>query len=105
MMIVGACGPWVGDRLFGATSGVALGGDGWLVVVAASLAVAPLLVPLPRGNGRGLWTLALALGAVYVCWVHYRQADVDGVRVVWGLDLSAAGSGLLGFAGLRFLKH
>ena len=104
LMIVGASGPWIGGKLFHATSGVDLGGDGWLVVAAASLALVPLLLPLPRSAGKGLWVLALAAAAGYVCWIHYQQAGTDGFQVVWGLELSAVGAGLLGLAGFRLLR-
>jgi hypothetical protein len=105
LMIVGASGPWIGGKLFQATSGVDLGGDGWLVVAAASLALVPLLLPLRRSSAKGLWVLTLAVGAAYVCWIHYQQAGADGFQVVWGLELSAIGAGLLGLAGFRLLKR
>lgn len=103
MMVVGAWGPWIGGKFFGATDGLDLGGDGWLVVAAAALAMLPLVLPLPPSALKGVWVIALAIGAAYVCWQHYAQADIDGFTVVWGLDVSAVGSGLLGLAGLRLL--
>lgn len=104
MMVVGACSPWIGARLFGSTTGVGLGGDGWLVVAAACLAVLSLLLPLPRCSAIGLWVVVLSIGAGYVCWIHVHQAGTDGFEIVWGLDLSAAGSALLAAAGLRLLR-
>jgi hypothetical protein len=103
MMIVGASGPWIGGTFFGATSGFELGGDGWLVLAAAAFAIVPLVLPLVGPALRGAWVLTLALGAAYVCWTHYTEAGVDGVDVVWGLELAGAGSGLLALAGLRIL--
>jgi hypothetical protein len=105
LMIVGACGPWIGRRLFASTSGIALGGDGWLVVACAALALAPLVLPSPRSSLKGFLAVALALGAAYVCWIHYQEANDDGFNVVWGLELSAMGSGLLLLAGFRLLKR
>jgi hypothetical protein len=105
LMIVGACGPWIGRELFASTSGIALGGDGWLVVVCASGALLPLVLPSPRSALKGFLAVALALGGGYVCWIHYQEANVDGFKVVWGLELSAAGCGLLLVAGFRLIKH
>jgi hypothetical protein len=105
LMIVGACGPWIGRRLFASTSGIALGGDGWLVVACAAVALAPLVLPSPRTSLKGVLAVALALGAAYVCWIHYQEANVDGFDVVWGLELSALGSGLLLLAGFRLLRR
>jgi hypothetical protein len=102
-MAAGALAPWIGGRLFGATTGVDLGGDGWLVVAAAGLALLPLVLPLPPSGMKGVWALGLALGAAYVCWVHYTRAGIDGFEVVWGLEVSALGSLLLALAGLRLL--
>jgi hypothetical protein len=104
LMIVGASGPWIGGRLFHATSGLDLGGDGWLVIATAVLASIPLLLPLPHSVARGLWVLALAFGGAYVCWIHYQQAETDGFKVVWGLELSAIGAGLVGLGGFRLLR-
>jgi hypothetical protein len=83
---------------------VELGGDGWLVVAAAGIALVPLFLPLPPSSLKGVWVLVFAAVAGYVCWMHYREADVDGFEVVWGLELAAAGSALLGLGGLRLLK-
>ena len=47
MMVIGAFGPWIGGRFFSATSGIELGGDGWLVLAAATLALVPVVVPWP----------------------------------------------------------
>jgi len=103
LMIVGAWGPWVGGKLFGVTDGIDLRGDGWIVIGAAALAMLPLALPLPPSSVKGLWIVALAASAAYVCWIHYAQADVDGFEVVWGMELSALGSALLAVAGVRLL--
>src|SRR4029450_6788804 len=34
MMIVGAFGPWIGGKVFGAPAAIELGGGGWLVLCA-----------------------------------------------------------------------
>jgi hypothetical protein len=64
----------------------------------------PLLLPLPPSSLKGIWVLLFAAVAGYVCWAHYEEAGVDGFRVVWGLELAAAGSALLALAGLRLLR-
>jgi hypothetical protein len=104
LMIVGATGPWIGGRFFHATSGIDLGGDGWLVVSAAILALVPLLLPLRRSAAKGFWVITLAVGAAYVCWIHYQQASTDGFSVVWGLEFSAIGAGVLGLGGFRLVR-
>jgi hypothetical protein len=103
MMIVGAFGPWIGGRFFGATAGIDLGGDGWLVLGAAVLALVSLLLPLASPAFRGAWVVVFAAGAAFVCWTHYTEARVDGLEVVWGLELAGIGCALLVFAGLRLL--
>jgi hypothetical protein len=103
MMIVGAWGPWISGTFFGSRDGVDLGGDGWLVFAAAALAVVPLALPLPRSALKGVWVAGFATVAAFVCWTHYLEAHTDGINVVWGLELSAVGSVLLVFAGLRVL--
>lgn len=105
LMIVGACGPWIGRKFFASTSGIALGGDGWLVVACAAVALVPLVLPSPRTSLKGFLAVALALGGAYVCWIHYQEANDDGFNVVWGLELSAMGSALLLLAGFRLLKR
>lgn len=105
LMIVGACGPWIGRQFFDSTSGIALGGDGWLVVVCAGVALLPLVLPSPRSALKGFLAIALALGSGYVCWIHYQEAGVDGFKVVWGLQLSAVGCGILLLAGFRLLRR
>jgi hypothetical protein len=103
MMVVGAFGPWIGGRFFGAATGIELGGDGWLVLGAAALAVLPVFLQGAGSFARGAWVMTLALVAAFVCWTHYTEANADGVQVVWGLELAGIGSVLLAFAGLRLL--
>lgn len=103
MMVVGAFGPWIGDKLFGTRAGLHLGGDGWLVVLAAVLAVVPLFFPLPRSRARGFWAIGWALAAGYVCLTHYQQADADGIKVAWGLQLASAGVIVALVGGIRLL--
>jgi len=104
LMVVGACGPWISGHLLGNTAGLALGGDGWLVIAAAGIALFPLFLPLPRSGLRGAWVLTFAAVSAYVCWAHYQEAGLDGLNVVWGLELAAAGSALLALGGIRLLQ-
>jgi hypothetical protein len=103
LMVIGAFGPWIGGRFFSATSGIDLGGDGWLVLAAAMLALGPVVLPVAGPAARGGWVAGLALLAGYVCWTHYTQAHSDGAEVVWGLELAGVGCGLLALSGLRLL--
>ena len=103
MMIVGAFGPWIGGKFFGATTGIDLGGDGWLVLGAALLALVSLFLPHASPAFRGAWMVLFAAGAAFVCWTHYTEAHVDGLEVVWGLELAGIGCALLAVAGLRLL--
>lgn len=103
MMAVGAFGPWIGGKVFGAPTGIELGGDGWLVVAAATLALVPVVLRMSGSAARGAWVSILALVAAYVCWTHYTQARADGVQVVWGLELAGVGCALLACAGLLLL--
>jgi hypothetical protein len=105
MMSIGAFGPWIGGKFFGSTAGIDLGGDGWLVLAAAALALMALLTPLVSSALRGACVVASAAGAAYVCWTHYSEAQVDGLEVVWGLELAGIGCALLAFAGLRLLLN
>ena len=75
MMVIGAFGPWIGGRFFSATSGIELGGDGWLVLAAATLALVPVVLPVAGSTVKGGWVAALAFVAGYVCWTH-----VEGLR-------------------------
>jgi len=103
MMAIGAFGPWIGGRFFSSASGVELGGDGWLVLAAATLALVPVLLPVAGSAVRGGWVAALSLAAGYVCWTHYAEARADGSEVVWGLELAGIGCALLALSGVRFL--
>jgi hypothetical protein len=103
MMVVGAFGPWIGGKFFGAATGIELGGDGWLVFTTAALALVPVVLRVSGPVARGAWVSTLALVAAYVCWTHYTEARADGVQVVWGLELAGVGCALLAFAGLRLL--
>ena len=103
MMVIGAFGPWIGGRFFSATSGIELGGDGWLVLAAATLALVPVVLPVAGSTVKGGWVAALAFVAAYVCWTHYAEARADGSEVVWGLELAGIGCGLLALSSVRFL--
>jgi len=103
MMVIGAFGPWIGGRFFSATSGIELGGDGWLVLAAATLALVPVVLPVAGSTVKGGWVAALAFVAGYVCWTHYAEARSDGSEVVWGLELAGIGCGLLALSAIRFL--
>jgi hypothetical protein len=103
MMVIGAFGPWIGGRFFSATSGIELGGDGWLVLAAATLALVPVVLPVAGSTVKGGWVAALAFVAGYVCWTHYAEARTDGSEVVWGLELAGIGCGLLALSSVRFL--
>jgi len=103
MMVIGAFGPWIGGRFFSATSGIELGGDGWLVLAAATLALVPVVLPVAGSTVKGGWVAALAFVAGYVCWTHYAEARADGSEVVWGLELAGIGCGLLALSAVRFL--
>jgi hypothetical protein len=102
-MVAGAFGPWLAGKLSGGSAGVALGGDGWLLVLAAGFAVAPALVGLTRG-ALGLWALLNALLGGFVCLVHSQQSQMDGFRNGWGLYVAGAGCCVLGLAGLQWLR-
>jgi hypothetical protein len=104
MMVVGAWGPWISGHEVSSTGGLDLGGDGWLVIAAAAIAMVPLLLPLPPSSLKGVWVIVFAAVAGYVCWTHYAEADADGFRVVWGLELAAVGSTVLALGGLRLLR-
>lgn len=103
LMAGGAFGPWLAGKLAGGSAGVDLGGDGWLLVVAAGAAVIPVLLGFARGL-VGVWAMLMALAAGFVCLVHYQQAQVDGFRDGWGLYVAAAGCATLAFAGFRWLN-
>jgi hypothetical protein len=103
MMVVGAWGPWISGRLLGGTRGFDLGGDGWLLVICAIAAMLPLFFALPPTALKGLWVLGFALGSAYVCFVHFTQADSDGFKVSWGLELASAGVGVLAIGAIRLL--
>jgi hypothetical protein len=102
-MASGAFGPWLAGKLSGDASGITLGGDGWFLVVAAGLAILPLLVGAERA-GVALWALLNAGGGGLVLLVHNQQAQMDGFNNGWGLYVAAAGCALLAFAGLSWLR-
>ena len=104
LMIFGSFGPWISGHFLGATRGLELGGDGWLVVACASIALLPIVLPLPASALKGVWVIVLAAAAGFVCWSHYSEAQLDGATVVWGLQIAGLGSGVLGAAGLRLLR-
>jgi len=102
-MVAGAFGPWLAGKLSGDSAGIALGGDGWLLVLAAGFAVAPALVGLTRG-ALGLWVLLNALLGGFICLVHSQQSQMDGFQNGWGLYVAGAGCAVLGLAGLQWLR-
>jgi hypothetical protein len=102
-MISGGFCPLLAGNLSCGSAGVALGGDGWLLVLAAAVAVAPALVGLTRG-ALGLWALLNALLGGFICLVHTQQSQMDGFQNGWGLYVAAAGCFILGFAGLQWLR-
>lgn len=102
-MAAGAFGPWLAGKLSGDATGVTLGGDGWLIVVAAGLAILPLLVGAERA-GAGLWALLMSVSGGLVLLVHNQQAHMDGFKNGWGLYVAAAGCALLAFAGLQWIR-
>lgn len=102
-MVSGAFGPWLSGKLSGDAAGVALGGDGWIVVLAAAFAVAPVLLGFDRGS-IGLWALVNAGVGGWICLVHRQEAQLDGFRNGWGLYLASGGCLFLGLAGLQWLR-
>jgi hypothetical protein len=102
-MAGGAFGPWLAGKLSGDATGITLGGDGWLLVIAAVLAVLPLLVRAERG-GAGIWALLMAAAGGLVLLVHNQQAQMDGFRNGWGLYVAAGGCAVLAFAGIQWLR-
>jgi hypothetical protein len=102
-MAAGAFGPWLAGKLSGDATGITLGGDGWLLVVAAGLAILPILVGAERA-GVALWALLMAVAGGLVLLVHNQQAQMDGFRNGWGLYVAAAGCAVLALAGLQWLR-
>lgn len=102
-MAAGAFGPWLAGKLSGDATGVTLGGDGWILVIAAGLAILPLLVRAERG-GAGIWALLMAAGGGLVLLVHNQQAHMDGFKNGWGLYVAAGGCAVLALAGLQWLR-
>jgi hypothetical protein len=102
-MAGGAFGPWLAGKLSGDTAGITLGGDGWILVAAAVVALVPLLLRAERG-AAGMWAILIALGGGLVCLVHIQQAQMDGFRNGWGLYVAVAGCGILAWSGLLWLK-
>jgi hypothetical protein len=101
--IVGAFEPWLAGRLSGDSAGVSLGGDGWILVVAAAFAMAPALLGGVRG-AIGMWVVLNAIVGGFVCAVHSQQAQTDGFRNGWGLYIASAGCAALAVAGLQWLR-
>jgi hypothetical protein len=102
MMAVGAFGPWLAGRLSRDSAGVTLGGDGWILVLAALMALAPSILGISRGL-VGVWLLANAAVGGLVCLVHFHQAETDGFKYGWGLYLGTAGCAVLAVAALQWL--
>ena len=103
LMIGGAFGPWLSGKLAGGSAGVTLGGDGWILVIAACIAVAPVLLGMVRGS-IGVWAVLNALVGGFVCLVHSQQAHMDGFRDGWGLYVAAAGCGALALGGIQWVR-
>jgi len=99
----GAFGPWLAGKLSGDSAGVSLGGDGWILVVAAGLAVAPALFGGIHA-AIGIWVVLNAIVGGFVCLVHLQQAQRDGFRNGWGLYVAAAGCAALAAAGWQWLR-
>jgi hypothetical protein len=99
----GAFGPWLAGTLAGDSAGVALGGDGWILVIVAALAVAPALLGAVRG-GVGIWIVLNALVGAFVCLTHSQQAQMDGFRDGWGLYVAAAGCAVLVIGGMQWIR-
>jgi len=102
LMSVGAFGPWLAGRLSGDAAGITLGGDGWILVFAATCALLPVALGTARGV-VGVWVFLNAMAGGVVCLVHFQQAEMDGFRNGWGLYVGSAGCVALGFAGLHWL--
>jgi hypothetical protein len=102
-MVSGAFGPWLAGKLSGDAAGITLGGDGWLLVVAAGLALLPLLIGAERG-AAGMWAILNAGGGALVCLVHIQQAHMDGFKNGWGLYVALAGCAVLAWAGMQWLR-
>jgi hypothetical protein len=102
-MAAGAFGPWLAGKLSGDATGVTLGGDGWILVATAILAIVPLLVGAERG-GVAVWALLNAVGGGLVLLVHNQQAHMDGFKNGWGLYVAAAGCVVLALAGLQWIR-
>lgn len=102
-MAAGAFGPWLAGKLSGDATGITLGGDGWLLVAAAVLALLPLLAGAERG-GVALWALLMATAGGLVLLVHNEQAHMDGFKNGWGLYVAAAGCAVLALAGVQWLR-
>jgi hypothetical protein len=103
-MIAGAFGPWLAGKLSGDATWITLGGDGWILVAAALVAVLPLLIGAERG-AAGIWALLNALLGGFVLLVHRQQAQMDGFRNGWGLYVAAAGCAVLAIAGFQWLRE
>jgi hypothetical protein len=102
-MAAGAFGPWLAGKFSGNTAGITLGGDGWILVAAAGIALVPLLVRAERG-AAGLWAILMAVAGAAVCFVHIQQAQMDGFKNGWGLYAALVGCGVLAWSGLLWLR-
>lgn len=114
VMVIGGLGPWA--RVLGLLSvnGTDGGGDGWVVIGAAVVALAFIL--LRQRLEHGLWLLVLAFVAAVIGaataiydWNDIsRFANESGiVDTAWGVYLAATGSVSLALAsvGLAFETH
>jgi hypothetical protein len=110
--VLGSFGPWA--KVLGIISVNGTDGDGWIVIVAALVAVA--LIILRERRGLRLWSLILAAvaGGLGVATAIYDWADLSRIAdqsglidAGWGIYLAAFGSVSLVLAciGLGFEKR
>ena len=97
VMVLGSFGPWA--KVLGIISVNGTDGDGWIVIVAAIVAIG--LITLRERRGLRLWSLILAAvaGALAAATAIYdwtdlnRVADETGlVDAGWGIYLATIGS-------------
>jgi hypothetical protein len=98
VMVLGAFGPWA--RILGIVSVNGTDGDGWIVIVAALIAVG-LIVLRQRRKLVGLWPVLVALltAMLAAATVIYDWTDLNGVadrtglvEARWGIYVATIGS-------------